>query len=348
MSDELDLEECLFASAPEGAEVGELYRRMSPPSRRSGRGYGAGRARVPRRAPAFPPRVRARAAPAVRPWPRYRAPPLVVPLPPEGPAGSERVRWIQDCLNQALGLGLPITGFMGPETRDSVQRFQRQQGLRASGIVGPDTEERLRAACRDARTVPGDLDELGWDLGRSLDRGWPARMGGGDLEEEILVRASCAIDLRGHQDLELHRPTQWVKMSREPGIYRIYTEDKTLYVGRSGNVRARFDGRRKALSDFGLSLGVLAGRKVGIYALTTDKTCSLSFRRSGGRSTEPRTLQDKLLALAETALVNHFKPAHTDPGKLQNVRVLGGTLTIRLDGRVIHSLGRGGVLTTKG
>lgn len=68
------------------------------------------------------------------------------PSEPE-PSGSERVRWVQDCLNQAAGTQLPVTGIMGPETRRAVRNFQRQQGLRASGIVGPDTDDALKAAC---------------------------------------------------------------------------------------------------------------------------------------------------------------------------------------------------------
>jgi peptidoglycan hydrolase-like protein with peptidoglycan-binding domain len=64
--------------------------------------------------------------------------------------GSERIRWVQDCLNQVLGLQLPITRVMGPETRSAVRSFQRQQGLRVNGIVGPDTEDDLKGVCRGA------------------------------------------------------------------------------------------------------------------------------------------------------------------------------------------------------
>ena len=63
------------------------------------------------------------------------------------PSGSERTRWVQDCLNQAAGTQLPVTGIMGRDTRSAVRNFQRQQGLRASGIVGPDTEDALKTAC---------------------------------------------------------------------------------------------------------------------------------------------------------------------------------------------------------
>lgn len=80
---------------------------------------------------------------------------------PEPPGGLESIRWVQDCLNQALGLQLPVTGVMGPETRSAVRSFQRQQRLRTSGIVGPDTEEALKVACGNKKShQPSDEMEF--------------------------------------------------------------------------------------------------------------------------------------------------------------------------------------------
>ena len=62
---------------------------------------------------------------------------------------------MQDCLNQALGMQVPVTGVMGPDTRSAVRTFQKQQGLRASGILGPDTEDALRSACGGDSTAAG-------------------------------------------------------------------------------------------------------------------------------------------------------------------------------------------------
>ncbi len=339
MSDEFGFEESVFESDPEGGDAGELYRRPIRPLGRSASAYRPGRAGGVRPKPPYRPRIRARAAPPVRSWPRYRALPVTRP-PPVETSGSERVRWVQDCLNHALGESLPITGFMGPETRSAVRRFQRRQGLRSSGIVGPDTEERLRVACRDGRGPPDDTQE------ESGPSGWRTP-DGSEAEEEILVKTSCAVDINLQEVRELHDPEQWRRMYRGSGVYRIYAGEKTLYVGKANNVWSRFAGRRKVLSDLGLSLGVLEGRKVGIYRVETPRGCRLDFRRSGGRSTEPRATREKLLAIAETALVQSFKPLHTDSSKLQDVRVEGGTLTIRLDGREILSLGKGRVLTAK-
>ena len=85
-----------------------------------------------------------------RPWPVIRGPYGLVnepyPVEPE-PSDSERVRWVQDCLNQTMGLQLPVNGIMGTETRSAIRSFQKQQGLRVTGIVGPDTQEAIKAAC---------------------------------------------------------------------------------------------------------------------------------------------------------------------------------------------------------
>lgn len=65
-------------------------------------------------------------------------------------AGSERVRWVQGCLNRALDLDLVVDGIMSPQTRSALRLFQRQHGLPVTGLVGPDTEAALVAACAPA------------------------------------------------------------------------------------------------------------------------------------------------------------------------------------------------------
>ena len=65
------------------------------------------------------------------------------------PDCSEQVRWTQDSLNHLLGLNLPVDGSMTQATRNAVRRFQQQQGLRVTGIVGPDTQNALLAATRE-------------------------------------------------------------------------------------------------------------------------------------------------------------------------------------------------------
>lgn len=79
----------------------------------------------------------------------------MVPTP-----GTENVRWAQDCLNHTMGLRLAVNGVMGADARSALRRFQEQQGLRGSGILGPDTEEALRSACRGDEAVSQAEEEF--------------------------------------------------------------------------------------------------------------------------------------------------------------------------------------------
>jgi Putative peptidoglycan binding domain len=63
-----------------------------------------------------------------------------------GPRGSEQVRWVQFMLNGALGTNLPTDGVMTADLRAALRNFQSQQGLPVSGFIGPDTVDALRNA----------------------------------------------------------------------------------------------------------------------------------------------------------------------------------------------------------
>src|SRR5947207_11838162 len=53
--------------------------------------------------------------------------------------------------------GLSVDGILSPATRSVVRSFQQRENLRATGIVGPDTEEALRRACAGgAPAAPAD------------------------------------------------------------------------------------------------------------------------------------------------------------------------------------------------
>jgi hypothetical protein len=73
-------------------------------------------------------------------------------------SGSEYIRWVQDCLNRTLGLQLPLTGVLGRETRSAIRSFQKQQGLLVNGIVGPETEAAMKAACNGQRAETEDVE----------------------------------------------------------------------------------------------------------------------------------------------------------------------------------------------
>lgn len=103
------------------------------------------------------PRIGQRTVIEASPWP-------VEPdtAEPRRSEGSEYVRWIQDCLNNLLATRLPVDGVMSPATRSALRRFQRQRGLRASGILDPDSEAALRTACKTAPEGTADVeDEFG-------------------------------------------------------------------------------------------------------------------------------------------------------------------------------------------
>jgi outer membrane protein OmpA-like peptidoglycan-associated protein len=61
-------------------------------------------------------------------------------------SSADYVRWVQQSLNQMLGLRLAVDGIAGPQTRSAIRSFQQQRGLTADGIVGPLTEAALIAA----------------------------------------------------------------------------------------------------------------------------------------------------------------------------------------------------------
>ncbi len=80
---------------------------------------------------------------------------------PAQDVASEHIRWVQETLNRALGLRLLVDGIMNRETRSAVRMFQERKGLPVTGLVGPDTEEALRAAAEP------ELLEGEWDMPES-------------------------------------------------------------------------------------------------------------------------------------------------------------------------------------
>lgn len=74
------------------------------------------------------------------------------------------IRWVQQSLNQILGLRLALDGIIGRQTRSAILNFQKRQGLKVDGIVGSRTEQALAAATgnpppsiRPSRTSLSDL-----------------------------------------------------------------------------------------------------------------------------------------------------------------------------------------------
>jgi hypothetical protein len=71
-------------------------------------------------------------------------------------AETARVRWLQTCLNRALGLRLPITGVLDAPTRSATRSFQRMHGLPADGAVSRETATALNEITLASRTTSPD------------------------------------------------------------------------------------------------------------------------------------------------------------------------------------------------
>ena len=97
-------------------------------------------------------------------------------------ARGAAVRDIQERLKRAVDPALPIDGVFGDDTYRVVRHFQRERGLAADGIVGPETWRELieagftlgdRVLCRTRLAMRGDdvhelqhrLNQLGFDAG---------------------------------------------------------------------------------------------------------------------------------------------------------------------------------------
>jgi len=60
--------------------------------------------------------------------------------------GNDYIHWVQQSLNRIMGLRLAEDGVMGRQTHSAIRSFQQRAGLTVDGVVGPRTEEALRAA----------------------------------------------------------------------------------------------------------------------------------------------------------------------------------------------------------
>ena len=295
--------------------------------------------------------------PAGKPRPGPRRPWAVVPTPypysvepaySTEPAGSEHIRWVQDCLNQASGLRLAVTGFMGPETRSAVRSFQRGQGLRVSGIVGPDTEDALRASCGDLSSDRASEQESFWRVlaGENESR----------LEEEYLIDGTCKIQITslsmnsGTNVIDLDNESDWSRVSGRPsGVYIIKSGSKVHYVGQAKDLKGRFlDDRFRVLREFDLDQSALKGRKALLFGVDFEKhntvKCTVKWKKKTWKAWSQKTVDGKIARdIAEWALIRHYgkgQPRGLPPGnrgKPEDVQIAaGGTLTVTLNTTSIY------------
>ncbi|MBW4669761.1 MAG: peptidoglycan-binding protein [Cyanomargarita calcarea GSE-NOS-MK-12-04C] len=64
---------------------------------------------------------------------------------------SSSVRNTQRCLQRLGYFKGPVTGYLGPLTKNAITRFQQANGLPAIGSVGPRTQQLLQSKCRQGR-----------------------------------------------------------------------------------------------------------------------------------------------------------------------------------------------------
>lgn len=265
MNQEFSFETIPFEIEPE--LQGELFEEESERGRRGayggGRRYAGSRARLGLRPKGVKRPPTARPRPILRgrwrPWEGVREPYGIVshPYPIESvPIGSERVRWLQDCLNQALGMQLPVTGTIGPETRSVVRSFQRQQGLRTTGIAGPDTEEALRAACERRGGQPS-AEEMEYGAGYEsewLEMELPAAF---QTNFQTLVRRMKAKHQTLWDSKRCYPLSQWNNAPKQGGVYLLIFRNRSPsghigYVGQTGNLYVRMRVHHRQIRSHGL------------------------------------------------------------------------------------------------
>ncbi|MCC6916817.1 peptidoglycan-binding protein [Nitrosomonas sp.] len=180
------------------------------------------------------------------------------PAEPDSASGSERVRWLQDCLNQVMGTRLAVTGIMGPEIRSTIRGFQRRQGLRVSGIAGPDTEAALKTACgKQNAQLPV----------KELESNVISRMGewtAAELPAVFRKNYSKLLSYMSPADRKIWAGRQCYRLShyrsapQQGGVYLLVFRNRTPgghigYIGETGNLYNRVRGYHRDVIFLGLN-----------------------------------------------------------------------------------------------
>lgn len=137
------------------------------------------------------------------------------------PSNSESSdpRWLQQALNQALGLRLVVDGRIGPQTRSAVRSFQQRQGLMVDGIAGPRTLAALRAAVGiGTPNLPGSsgtMPEPGATPANTGASGHPSTAIGTNLISSAQLPAVIL------QNQQLGRQIGWWKLYEPISVYHL-------------------------------------------------------------------------------------------------------------------------------
>ena len=288
-----------------------------------------------RRALRQPPQARRFPRPRPRPpvrRPRYPRPVLRGGNVGIATAGSDFVRWVQQCLATVLGRGVPRNGVLGPATRRAVRMFQKRQGLRVTGIVDPATESALRNACAGRQRTfaaaapavepalppepmepsepepadgPTDADAEPADGARDEDAGefgfhFEEEEEEEGAEQEFQVTGKVEVNITRSPRIDVTSLTGTENGVRQPGIYIIFLGERAWYVGLAErSIYSRFQDRFKALSDFDIGDACLTGRKIEWLNIDEPKITGGGVGRRGQKKkTQPyRPLHSRAAAL---------------------------------------------------
>jgi peptidoglycan hydrolase-like protein with peptidoglycan-binding domain len=145
------------------------------------------------------------------------------------PGGSEQIRWVQFMLNSIMGANLPTDGIPSRAFRAALRAFQGQRGLPASGFVGPDTIDALRAGASPAGPAPGpETADAPEELFGELELTGNAAAADATLARVARARTIAAVlkSLAGQPPV--------------PGLYRLHRlRDGSFYTGISMDLRRR-------------------------------------------------------------------------------------------------------------
>ena len=98
------------------------------------------------------------------------------------------IKWVQQSLNQILGLRLKVDGDRGPQTRHAIRSFQKQHGLKDDAIVGSKTEAALIAA--GASPPPGASGWVPSTLDAPVQPDITSSAGFGNTPQSFALRVS--------------------------------------------------------------------------------------------------------------------------------------------------------------
>jgi hypothetical protein len=213
---------------------------------------------------------------------------------------------------------------MAVETRSAVRNFQRQQGLPVSGIVSPETQEALQAACAGSQDARAPEEEL--------SSSWESLSSEGEVEQEFVVQSSCIITyqkISSDLDAVLPHPKKVIianpRLPGRSGVYVIKIAQQPYYVGvamKRGGVRQRFNDRVKEVRDFGIALSAITDRKVDVYELIGGY-CTVNRRKEGSTVPGSPVKSGAALQLLEQYLIRKLNTYQSGRGNNSDVeRVL--------------------------